>query len=552
MKRFSIIFMFFSFVLVTQLSAQLFTRTAEIKEPSGKEGGFGGIIAGVDFDKDGNPEIYACNTNMVDRDYELIPRIYKFEWNRTTSKWDSVWSATAPLTLQNTWPALTWGDLDKDGKPEIYWAPVNYSPYPDVPRILVYEYPGDGSDNMGVSDGLGGFMPNAATNILPGAGLNIRPFKFVIADPDGDGKDELIFSDRSTAAPQMWFGVLSVNNIPDLGGGTETWTVEHSGQGVAAFTGSSSKYDVAVLGSVVYLFDGGTGGRVFGVKYANGAWQAPKIQTGVAGGNSSFKGAQVVDINKDGKNEILLAEWLGNAKGQGAKVWLLQQVADTLTSTEITDVESLGAVRLNGAGAGDLDGDGKLDFVFAARDDANNTTKVPVFRVEYQGGDIANPFNYTTALIDSAYWTKRGDMDVVVVANVDGDASDEVLYTQGYTRGNANDDPMPIVILDAKFTPVSVEQISENIPADFFLEQNYPNPFNPATQIKFGIMQSADVELKVFDLLGREVAVLIDNQLYSAGTYIVNFNAGNLASGIYIYRLTSGNNIVSKKMQLLK
>jgi len=544
--------MFFTLIFITQINAQLFNRTALIKEPSGKEGGFGGIIAGVDFDKDGNPEIYACNTNMVDRDYELIPRIYKFEWNRTTSTWDSVWSATAPLTLQNTWPAFTWGDLDKDGKPEIYWAPVNYSPYPDVPRILVYEYPGDGSDNMGVSDGLGGFMPNAATNILPGAGLNIRPFKFVIADPDGDGKDELIFSDRSTAAPQMWFGVLSVNNIPDLGGGTETWTVEHSGQGVAEFTGSSSKYDVAVIGSVVYLFDGGTGGRVFGVKYANNAWQTPKVQRGIAGGNSSFKGAKIVDINKDGKNEILLAEWLGSAKGQGAKVWLLQQVADTLTSTEITDVESLGAVRLNGADAGDLDGDGKLDFVFAARDDANNSTKVPVFRVEYQGGDIANPFNYVTSIIDSAYWDKRGDMDVVVVANVDGDASDEVLYTQGYTRGNSNDDPMPIVILDAQFTPVSVERISENIPADFFLEQNFPNPFNPSTQIKFGILHSSDVELKVFDLLGREVAILIDNELYSAGTYVVNFDAGNLASGIYIYRLTSGNNIVSKKMQLLK
>ncbi|MBX3008307.1 MAG: T9SS type A sorting domain-containing protein [Melioribacteraceae bacterium] len=552
MKRFSIIFMFFTLIFITQINAQLFNRTALIKEPSGKEGGFGGIIAGVDFDKDGNPEIYACNTNMVDRDYELIPRIYKFEWNRTTSTWDSVWSATAPLTLQNTWPAFTWGDLDKDGKPEIYWAPVNYSPYPDVPRILVYEYPGDGSDNMGVSDGLGGFMPNAATNILPGAGLNIRPFKFVIADPDGDGKDELIFSDRSTAAPQMWFGVLSVNNIPDLGGGTETWTVEHSGQGVAEFTGSSSKYDVAVIGSVVYLFDGGTGGRVFGVKYANNAWQTPKVQRGIAGGNSSFKGAKIVDINKDGKNEILLAEWLGSAKGQGAKVWLLQQVADTLTSTEITDVESLGVVRLNGADAGDLDGDGKLDFVFAARDDANNSTKVPIFRVEYQGGDIANPFNYVTSIIDSAYWDKRGDMDVVVVANVDGDASDEVLYTQGYTRGNSNDDPMPIVILDAQFTPVSVERISENIPADFFLEQNFPNPFNPSTQIKFGILHSSDVELKVFDLLGREVAILIDNELYSAGTYVVNFDAGNLASGIYIYRLTSGNNIVSKKMQLLK
>jgi hypothetical protein len=544
MKKISNFLLLFTFLFVTQISAQLFTRTAEVKEPSGKEGGFGGVIAGVDFDKDGKPEIYACNTNMVDRDYELVPRLYKFEWNGT--KWDSVWSAAAPLSFQNTWPAFAWGDLDKDGKPEIYWAPVNYSPYPDVPRILVYEYPGDGSDNMGVSDGLGGFMPNAATNIVAGAGLNIRPFRFVIADPDGDGKDELIFCDRQGT---VHLGVMSVSTIPDLGGGTETWTMEYSGQGVTVF-GTSSKYDVAVIGSVVYVID--SAGKVFGVKYANGAWQTPKLQTGLAGNNASFKGSKVVDINKDGTKEILLAEWLGNTKGAGAKVWLLQQVADTLTSTEIADVELLGAVRLNGADAGDLDGDGNLDFVFAARDDANNSVKVPVFRVEYQGGSITTAASYTASIIDSAYWTKRGDMDVVVVANVDGDASDEVLYTQGYTRGNANDDPMPLIILDRQFTPVSVEKLTSTIPTEYYLEQNYPNPFNPATQIKFGITQSSDVELKVFDILGREVAVLIEKEFFAAGSYVVNFTASNLASGIYIYRLTAGTSTISKKMQLLK
>jgi hypothetical protein len=552
MKRLSYLVLFFSLLLVIQVQAQLFTRTAEIKEPSGKEFGYGGIIAGVDFDKDGKPEIYACNTNFVDRPYELIPRIYKFEWNKTTSKWDSVWSATAPLSNQNTWPALTWGDTDKDGRPEIYWGVVNYSPYPDVARILVYEYPGDGSNNMGVADGLGGFLPNASTNISTGASLNIRPIKFVIADPDNDGKDELIFADRANAAPFVHVGVLSVDVIPNSGGGTEKWTVEYSGQGNAAFTGSSAKYDIAVLNNVVYVFDGGTGGKVFGVKYSSGAWQTPKVQTGIAGGNASFKGSKVVDINKDGKKEILVAEWLGNTKGQGAKVWLLQQVADTLTSKEIADLESLGAVRLNGADAGDLDADGNLDFVCAARYDANNSRKVPIFRVEYQGGDITLPASYTSSVIDSAYWTSNGDMDVVAVANVDGDPEDEVLYTQGYSRGNATDARMPLIIIDKKFTLLSVEKENDAIPAQYYLEQNYPNPFNPTTQIKFGISEASNVELTVYDILGREVATLINKEYFQAGSYNVKFDARNLASGIYIYRLTAGSNIISKKMQLLK
>ncbi|MGB8318287.1 MAG: VCBS repeat-containing protein, partial [Ignavibacteriaceae bacterium] len=206
-KLFTIII---SILAVAGLNAQdIFQRSSTIHtlkyEPGG--GGFGNIVAGVDFDGDGLPEIYACNTNMIDRDGELIPRLYKFEWNETTSSWDSVWSATAPLDKQNTWPALAWGDLDKDGRPEIYWAPVNYSPYPDVARVLVYEYAGDGSDNMGVDDGFGGFLPNASTDIVKGDGLNLRPIKFVVDDIDSDGTDELIFCDRGG---DYHFGVLSV------------------------------------------------------------------------------------------------------------------------------------------------------------------------------------------------------------------------------------------------------------------------------------------------------------------------------------------------------
>ena len=153
MNRLAYLVLFLLVTISINISAQLFTRTAEIKEPSGLERGFGGIVAGVDFDQDGMPEIYACNTNMIDEPYEVIPRIYKYEWNMTTSSWDSVWGVVAPINiieLQNTWPAFASGDLDNDGKPEIIWGPVNnFSTILNPARVLVYEYPGDGSDNMG-------------------------------------------------------------------------------------------------------------------------------------------------------------------------------------------------------------------------------------------------------------------------------------------------------------------------------------------------------------------------------------------------------------------
>ncbi len=89
------------------------------------------------------------------------------------------------------------------------------------------------------------------------------------------------------------------------------------------------------------------------------------------------------------------------------------------------------------------------------------------------------------------------------------------------------------------------------LPFTFGLEQNYPNPFNPSTLIKYSINQRSDVSLKVFDMLGREVATLVNTNL-EAGLYSVDFNAANLASGLYVYTLKAGNSVSSKKMMLMK
>ena len=86
---------------------------------------------------------------------------------------------------------------------------------------------------------------------------------------------------------------------------------------------------------------------------------------------------------------------------------------------------------------------------------------------------------------------------------------------------------------------------------NFKLSQNYPNPFNPTTTIQYEIPNSGMVTLKVYDILGREVSTLV-SQYENSGSYNVNFNAINLASGVYFYRLQAGNFIQTKKMVLLK
>lgn len=95
----------------------------------------------------------------------------------------------------------------------------------------------------------------------------------------------------------------------------------------------------------------------------------------------------------------------------------------------------------------------------------------------------------------------------------------------------------------------SSEMISD-IPTEYKIE-NYPNPFNPTTKISFSIPNDGHISLKVFDILGREVAVLA-NQVFSAGRYEFDFNASNLPSGTYIYSLRTDNKTITKKMSLIK
>jgi hypothetical protein len=100
----------------------------------------------------------------------------------------------------------------------------------------------------------------------------------------------------------------------------------------------------------------------------------------------------------------------------------------------------------------------------------------------------------------------------------------------------------------------SITDINENfniIPENFSLSQNYPNPFNPSTSIQYAISSTQFVTLKVYDVLGNEVATLV-NEHKPAGMYNVQFTMNNLASGIYFYRLTAGQFVQTKKMILIK
>ena len=98
---------------------------------------------------------------------------------------------------------------------------------------------------------------------------------------------------------------------------------------------------------------------------------------------------------------------------------------------------------------------------------------------------------------------------------------------------------------------VGIHQVSTIIPDKFNLHQNYPNPFNPVTNIKFDIQKNSFVKLKVYDIVGKEIAALV-NENKSAGSYVVDFDASNLTSGVYFYRIETEAFTETKRMVILK
>jgi hypothetical protein len=99
---------------------------------------------------------------------------------------------------------------------------------------------------------------------------------------------------------------------------------------------------------------------------------------------------------------------------------------------------------------------------------------------------------------------------------------------------------------------ITNSKADNSIPLKFNLSQNYPNPFNPVTKIKYELPRNINVTIKVYDLLGREVTTLINNEFRNAGNYEIEWNGSNYASGVYFYRIQAGDFTDVKKMVLIK
>ncbi|MDP4197331.1 MAG: T9SS type A sorting domain-containing protein, partial [Bacteroidota bacterium] len=138
-------------------------------------------------------------------------------------------------------------------------------------------------------------------------------------------------------------------------------------------------------------------------------------------------------------------------------------------------------------------------------------------------------------------------------ANMDSALIDIKIVTQNKDKNKIEWALEPAFVV-GNYTYTAVEEKKDTysaIPKEFTLYNNFPNPFNPTTTISYSIPKQSHVELKVYDMLGREVTTLIDKE-QNAGEYKVKFNASSLPSGIYVYTIQAGQFRDAKKLMLLK
>lgn len=247
----------------------------------------------------------------------------------------------------------------------------------------------------------------------------------------------------------------------------------------------------------------------------------------------------VADIDENGSLEILAASLEG-------KVYSLN--ASTLQTNWERPIgqDIVGSLLM-----ADISGNGQLDLI------------VPV-----KGGYIVG-FNKNGYVIDTTTMYAMAPFDswlisTPAIGDIDGNGKLDVVAAsydktiKSFEMPNTNQNSQ---VLWGMFggnpentnispTDIKTETVTE-IPGNYSLRQNYPNPFNPVTNIEFTIPESADVKLDVYDQTGRLVATLM-NQSQQAGTYKVSFNANNLSSGVYFYKLTAGSFSAVKKMVLIK
>jgi hypothetical protein len=506
------------------------------------------VKAGFDTDEDGWGEFFCAYSDQHPNNYILM---YEATADNT---YELVWSFNFPLPA-NTFPQVAVGDIDNSGVVDIIVTmPSVVGTEPNPPRLWFFEWNGVQGENVYgrvINDEL---IPNSQWNFGVDDGYDFRPYSQIIEDIDNDGKNELISGVRVAGSNNREVVVSSVNGQLT---GFGSWQVEyrfsesHGGSLYSATTGDldgdgNKEIYAMIWNNFTFRLFENTGDGQFETAVAlDQIYQDRGIDYG------ALDGVVVADVNNDGVNELYIA-----GTESTNQLFIITDISDVSQITE-TDIQELLTIPVVDQGKfrsmqlADPDNDGNLSLMIAGERNGQ------IYDLEYQGsGDPADSANWQHQVIFDI-WELSGSTEVSPRlfyghpgGDMDQDGKDEYLFVNYSSDFSVWED-------DAYLFMIEIDQVTgvasneSLIPNDISLEQNYPNPFNPSTVITFGLPEAASVNLTIYDLLGREIKVLVDDQL-PAGTHIANFDASNLAAGTYFYTLKAGNKSETRKMLLLK
>jgi hypothetical protein len=166
---------------------------------------------------------------------------------------------------------------------------------------------------------------------------------------------------------------------------------------------------------------------------------------------------------------------------------------------------------------------------------------------------LSDKWSYMNAgIVDTAITVQIDCSMIITTGPYDIDPGQSVVAAFAILGGNGLADlQVNADAAMARYNATSIDDVTDNLPEIFELSQNYPNPFNASTTISFSLSEQQDVTLTVYDLLGRKIVKLIENEK-RAGSQQVTFNASDLSSGVYFYRLQAGDKEETRRMVLLK
>jgi HYDIN/CFA65/VesB-like, Ig-like domain/Secretion system C-terminal sorting domain/PQQ-like domain len=265
--------------------------------------------------------------------------------------------------------------------------------------------------------------------------------------------------------------------------------------------------------------------------------------------------AQVPDLNNDGVNDVITGDQNGTfycIEGTGTPLLFSQN----FPGDEIYTLNALPSI----------DGNASYELLAGTYNGkvicfSGGLNAVPVeltsFAASVSGTDVDLVWNVASQLNNKGFSLERkkdnGDYKEIAFVKGDGTTSEQKAYNykdKNLASGNYTY-RIKQIDFDGSVHYSKEVNVDVSIPREYSLSQNFPNPFNPSTTIKYSIVKEGMVLLKVYDVLGKEVKTLV-NKIQKPGIYSINFNASNLASGVYIYRINSESFHQSKKMMILK